>query len=283
MTLALLALALAAPVGSPTPAPAGTVDLRVPAPHPDDTACEKCHTTDSWKNVAFAHERTGFPLRGAHAHAGCKVCHTVDFSTALGRECSSCHRDAHEGRLGARCSGCHDESSWVSRFGADAHERTNFPLTGRHAFIACEECHGDARDRGFTRTTPTCYGCHQQDYERTRGLPVDHVAAGFSTACQQCHAPWRFKGATYAVHDVCFDITSGPHAAMACLACHTALTTAVISGQCATGTADCQRCHSCSRHPQVAGFACADRKCYECHQFRTTSSALRGPAAAKVR
>ena len=281
-TLALALFVLASPSRSSAAPNGGAPDLTVRPPHPDDTRCDKCHTTDSWTDVAFAHERTGFPLRGAHGHLSCKACHRVDFTTALGRDCSACHRDAHEGRLGARCAGCHDETTWESRFGADAHQRTNFPLTGRHAFIACEECHGDRRDRGFTRSTPTCYGCHQQDFERTRGMTVDHVANGFSTACQQCHAPFRFKGASFAAHNVCFDITSGPHAGISCLSCHTSLAGATITGQCQTGTAACTRCHSCTAHPVVSGFACAERKCYECHQFKGATG-LRAPAALRAR
>jgi hypothetical protein len=278
LLLASLLLALPRSArGAEGGAGASPPDLTVRPPHPDDTHCERCHTTDGWTKVAFAHERTGFALAGAHERVSCKACHRLDFKTALGRECGSCHRDVHEGRLGARCTSCHDAETWVSRFGADAHERTNFPLTGRHAFIPCEECHGDVRDRGFTRATPTCYGCHQQDYERTRGMTVDHVANSFSTSCAQCHLPFRFTGAAYPAHDVCFTITSGPHAFIPCLSCHVSLASATITGQCATGTAACERCHACGGHPQVAGFACAERKCYECHQF-TAQSRARTPS-----
>jgi hypothetical protein len=240
------------------------------------TSCDRCHTVDGWREVGFAHQRTGFPLRGAHARTSCKSCHPISFTRALGRDCSSCHRDVHAGRLGARCAGCHDESGWATKFDADAHRRGNFPLVGKHAFIPCQECHGERRDRGFTRSTAACISCHQRDYDRTATSAVDHRAAGFSTNCQQCHDPWRFRGASFGQHEACFRIASGPHAGISCLKCHTSLSGFALTGACSTGTASCTRCHSCGGHPSVAGFACADRKCYECHRFSNPgSSALR--------
>jgi hypothetical protein len=279
--LAAVSLSAAGPARAVSAAgdePAIGIDLRPLVPHSDDAACDKCHTTDGWSAVVFAHERTGFPLRGLHARARCQSCHAGSFTRALGKECGACHRDVHRGSLGARCAGCHDEQDWRSRFDADAHRRTDFPLVGRHAFIPCEECHGDRRDRTFTRSTPQCVACHQRDYDRTAAGAVDHRAAGFPTKCQSCHQPWRFAGATFPAHEVCFPIASGRHAGIRCLDCHTSLPAGLpANGQCSTGTASCQRCHPCGRHPSVAGFACVDRKCYECH-----TSAGRGGTAAGV-
>jgi hypothetical protein len=191
----------------------------------------------------------------------------VSFTQALGQTCLSCHRDVHQGRLSARCQSCHDEESWKTRFDADAHRRGNFPLTGRHAFLPCEECHGDRRDRGFVRQTPQCLDCHRGDLARTAGSAVDHGAPGFSTRCQDCHTPWRFQGASFAAHEACFQLSGGPHAGIRCLSCHTALTGFATTGACNTATAACTRCHACNDHPNEPGFACAERKCYECHRF----------------
>ncbi len=49
-------------------------DLR-PTPPPSlhagaDGRCERCHSTESWQDVAVAHERTGFPLKGQHRRGG---------------------------------------------------------------------------------------------------------------------------------------------------------------------------------------------------------------------
>lgn len=69
-------------------------------------------------------------------------------------------------------------------------------------------------------------------------------------------------------HSVCFGITGRPHGGVACLDCHTEIPSVALTGDavtCASGTADCVRCHTCSAHPAVAGFACVSRRCYECH------------------
>jgi hypothetical protein len=239
-----------------------------------DTRCSFCHSTASWTKVTFDHQPTGFPLRGRHAGALCSSCHpSSDFQAAVPRNCAACHRDVHASEFGTRCASCHDEESWRSRFNADAHRRTNFPLTGRHATIPCESCHLDQRDRGFTRATVDCIACHQADYARTRATSIDHTAAGFSTNCRDCHNPWSVRGGRFAAHAACFQLVPGPHAGITCLDCHTSLRSVIATGTCATNSASCTRCHvhACPTmqpvHRQVAGFQCKDRKCYECHQF----------------
>jgi hypothetical protein len=237
-----------------------------------DTRCSFCHSTESWTKVTFDHEATGFPLRGRHAGTLCSSCHpSADFQAAVPQTCAACHRDVHAGEFGTRCASCHDEESWRSRFNADAHRRTNFPLTGRHASIPCESCHLDQRDRGFTRAAVDCFACHQADYARAGVTSIDHAAAGFSTSCRECHNPWSFRAGRFAAHTACFQLAPGPHAGIGCRDCHTALRSVVATGTCATNNASCTRCHSCptaqQQHRQVAGFQCKDRKCYECHQF----------------
>ncbi len=278
---ALLLLALAAaPARAAAPA-ARPLDLRpaAPAGHGGETRCDRCHTTDRWGDVAFAHERTGFPLVGEHRKAGCKQCHPVSFDRPLSHACDACHRDVHRGSLGSRCQGCHDEQSWRSRFDADAHRRAGFPLTGRHAFVACEECHGNQLNRGFARSVKQCGDCHSGDLARANAV-VPHT--GFGTDCKACHTPWRFANAFFPAHEQCFAIATGKHAGIACLRCHTGgipLVADVNSLSCTsylTNPPNCQSCHDCGSHPAVLGFACSNPKCYECHRFATTTGALRG-------
>jgi hypothetical protein len=243
-----------------------------------DTRCEACHSASAWTPVTFDHSRTGFPLEGRHLFASCRGCHgsSITFREPLPTNCAACHRDVHTGEFGNRCASCHDARDWTSRFGPDAHRRTNFPLTGRHAAIPCEECHLDQRDRSFTRAAVDCLACHQLDYLRTVGTAVDHARAGFGTDCKSCHFPDRFKGGRFPAHERCFQIANGPHARIACLNCHTSLAAVIATGTCSTNTADCLRCHLCTpttqqhANPPVIAFQCKDRKCYECHTFSVT-------------
>jgi hypothetical protein len=263
LDLSLIPSRLKAPVAAPATAPG----------HPQ-TKCELCHTPSGWHEAHFPHERTGFPLRDAHAAVSCKACHTQGFDAPLSRQCASCHRDAHAGEFGQRCEGCHESTQWsATQFNADAHRRTNFPLVGRHALLSCQECHVDQRGPVFSRKTVECIGCHQRDYERTRLVSLDHAALGFSTDCRQCHEAWRFQGARFPNHDACFQLSRGEHAGIPCQRCHTSLAALTPTGACATRTAACSGCHehSCTRtdarHQNVPGYQCKDQKCYECHRF----------------
>ena len=262
--LLLAAVAWAGTVRS-APAPAA------PATHPppNDTRCAACHTPEGWGNVKFIHERTGFPLTGQHASLACRKCHPQDFKEPLGRSCASCHRDVHAGYAGIHCDSCHDTQGWRSRFDADAHRRTNFPLQGRHALIPCEECHGDRRDRAFARPTVDCSVCHASDLSTAAAKGVNH--SGFPSNCLGCHTFWRWSPASFTGHDRCFPIGSGRHANITCSRCHGVIPSPLEIRSCSsTPWPGCFSCHGgCSgvtpRHTGVPGFTCSDQRCYQCH------------------
>lgn len=241
--------------------------------HGTATPCAACHSTASWQDVRFDHARTGFLLKDAHQRLSCKTCHKRDFKTRIAQDCASCHHDPHALEFGKRCDGCHDEASWRTNFSVDAHRSTNFPLTGRHALVPCSECHPNARDRSFSRAATTCVACHQKDYLATATSTIDHVTAGFSTNCRECHSTIRFIPARYGEHDNCFRITSGAHAGIRCASCHSTVPSVTSPLSCGSGTAACTSCHEhrCDRtdgrHRNVPGYQCKDRKCYECHRF----------------
>jgi hypothetical protein len=242
------------------------------------TRCAACHTTSTWSEVKFNHDKTGFPLKGKHARVDCRGCHAIDFEQPVPRQCNACHRDAHTQDLGARCEGCHDETTWRSPFNADAHRRTNFPLVGAHSIIPCQECHTESRDRRFARPTVTCSACHATDATRTLGTSIDHAVLGFTQDCQTCHGGFAFKPARFPSHDRCFLISFGSHARYSCAECHSTLQVMSLAGTCETRTAQCTACHehTCTQaggmtetdrqHAGVTGYQCRDRKCYECHK-----------------
>jgi hypothetical protein len=251
--------------------PAAKADLSVKAPGSHaagETKCSACHTPEGWGEVKFVHERTGFPLTGQHAQVACRRCHVVDFKEPLPRSCAACHRDVHGGNAGVQCSSCHDTDEWKSRFDADAHRRTNFPLQGRHALLPCEQCHGDRRDRSFARPTVACWECHQSDLTSASARGVDHSAfPGYpQLACLGCHGFWRWSPGTFTGHGACFPIDSGKHAGIPCMQCHVTLPVPLVIGSCTSQPyPSCIRCHPCATHPQVQSFVCADQNCYGCH------------------
>jgi hypothetical protein len=272
------------PVAAPVPEPSPTVTpLSTPAdlqlhpsvPPPEETHCAPCHTVNGWGDVRFAHDKTGFPLKGAHRRVTCKACHPSSFDKPIVDRCAACHHEPHGGEFGQHCEGCHDEESWKTLFTADAHRSTNFPLSGRHAMIPCVECHPQARDRAFSRAVSGCVNCHLADYQRTGATTIDHHAANFSTDCRMCHGAFRFFPARFTDHDYCFRISVGPHAGFRCTSCHTSLAGAQVNKTCATNTAACTNCHTHNRAQtdsihqarQVPGYQYKDRKCYECHRF----------------
>ena len=73
--------------------------------------CASCHTVDGWhiiRNVSKErefHEKTRYPLKGAHIDVECRDCHgpypgqAARFKNMKFEDCTDCHADAHEGQI----------------------------------------------------------------------------------------------------------------------------------------------------------------------------------------
>jgi hypothetical protein len=110
--------------------------------------CETCHSTQSWQEVTFSHEKTNFPLRGKHIVIQCSACHKLEGEVVhyvgLKKECTACHADQHAGQFAVKgttdCASCHSDQRWrPAQF--DHNTRSRFALTGKHAAIPCSQCH----------------------------------------------------------------------------------------------------------------------------------------------
>lgn len=192
----------------------------------------------------------------------CARCHDRADRNAQPRLCRACHepvdRDIQAGRgyhgrlpaiASAQCSACHTEHQGRSADivklepTAFAHARTDFPLQGAHATVACDRCHRPGRKY---RDPPSgCVDCH---------AAVDPHAGRLGRDCAGCHdvAGWekvRFD------HSKTRFALSGKHVDATCAACH-------LGNRYAGTPTQCAACHTPDDvHAGSRGPACGD-----CHQ-----------------
>ena len=149
------------------------------------TDCVACHSTDAWTPARFDHSLAAFKLEGEHAEVECESCHQNGVYQGTPTDCYSCHKqdDEHDGKYGTDCAACHRPTDWEDV--TFDHNKSNFPLTGRHAGLICEQCHSAGT---FAGLSTACVSCHSD--------PAFH-AGMFSSNCAECHttenwyAPYR--------------------------------------------------------------------------------------------
>jgi hypothetical protein len=210
--------------------------------------CGTCHVEHAGREASLArfdegspdrfdHAKTGWPLTGKHASTKCVDCHKVEFRKSeaarlskrknpetgyigLETECASCHADPHRGTQGQDCRSCHLTTAWNATPGFD-HAKTAYPLTGKHAPVACEKCHRQTtampagsttppkifkplahaqcsdchRDVHQGRAGPSCSSCHvTESFRRVENNSFDHARTGYPlegrhlrVGCERCH------------------------------------------------------------------------------------------------
>ena len=196
-------------------------------------ACLACHPTGN-EDDNFDHNRTRFPLRGAHLGVDCIECHANGY-TGTPTDCVACHTsdfnnakdpDHVAGGFSMECQVCHSEEAWEPAI--FNHDATEFPLRGAHAQVDCIECHAD----GYEGTPTDCAACHQEDYDQTTN--PNHKELGFGTDCIVCHTETAWIPATFDHNNTNFPLT-GAHIGVDCIECH-------ADGYAGTPT-DCAACH----------------------------------------
>jgi len=248
--------------------------------HPDahraqfSGACDRCHGLESWRPaLLFSHDRSRYPLKGKHVRVPCGKCHpAVDAGNGQGEprsytryvglkydDCSACHTYRHRTELGKRCDGCHTPDQWqtVSTEGFD-HQKTRYPLKGRHRTAPCTSCHRE-RTRSAPLRFERCVDCHR-DIHRD-GFRSER----FVGRCELCHGEDRFLPSTYGIreHDESPYPLTGAHRAIPCTACHKGgKSTERISFRLESRT-----CDSCHRDPHRGQFreAGMELACSSCH------------------
>ncbi len=281
------------------------------------TDCASCHRVEGFSPSTYTttdHRSAPFVLDGKHLQVACASCHTpIAASSAAGgrarvarirmpyQHCANCHEDAHGGQLAARadrgaCESCHAVAGWApSTFTAIAHDSLGFPLTGRHAAVACAACHA-ASATGLPNLRASmslgtakvklalgkmeCAGCHVDAhdgrYARGGAKPVDG-------GCRACHGMTGFRPSTVdiAMHARFTFALEGAHRAVPCVGCHeelkaTPATSTLLSAASGvtrfptrTTVTRATTCASCHEHESPHGTQFASRKdkgaCESCH------------------
>jgi hypothetical protein len=152
------------------------------------------------------------------------------------------------GRLsgGTDCSACHTATAWrplKSPLSFD-HNKTSFPLTGRHAGVACERCHEGLR---FDQPGPgagACASCH-----------ADVHQGQIAGDCARCHSTSTFREVpVVALHARAGFPLTGAHLQAPCESCH--------------------------KNDRGGAFAPLPQDCVSCHREQYTAASMPDHAAA---
>ncbi len=236
------------------------------------SVCTDCHGEESFRPaVRFDHGKSRFQLTGKHRDVPCTACHRTwvrnglkfqEFKDVRHDNCSDCHTDPHQGRFGRQCSQCHTEQSFSMIRGVENfdHSRTDFPLQGKHAAVACNRCHKTRLTQAmkFDRCTD-CHSDHHQGQLARNGTSPD---------CSECHRVEGFTGHTYGIdqHNRGVFPLRGSHLATPCIACHR---------KNESGTGDmwrfrqigsmCVDCHPDIHRPEISDQYYPGSACENCH------------------
>ena len=239
-------------------------------------SCESCHNTTAWSPASgFDHAQTRYPLTGKHIDVACAKCHAtaagaqLELAVAHFRplphaDCVTCHRDPHAGRMHGTCSSCHATSSFSAIGGRNfSHDRTRFPLLGKHADVSCELCHAAYPKHIDRPAFATCTSCHV-DYHRGQAM-----VAGAAVDCAYCHNVAGFTPATFTVaqHARTAYPLVGKHAAVSCGSCHTRRLDARGARELVMRPAGnrCEACHADAPHGTQLIARGARGACTSCH------------------
>ncbi|HVO61174.1 MAG TPA: hypothetical protein VMT53_09565 [Terriglobales bacterium] len=259
----LVNLLLFLPLGAPAQGQA-QVYAQTRSPHgPLNLPCTNCHTSLGWKPIRgvpeFDHNQTSFPLRGMHQGVMCTQCHIKPVFSNVGTQCAQCHADIHRGKMSARCEQCHSVNGWNVSVKAIQNHDNRFPLVGAHAALDCDSCHKNGALSNFTTMSTECYSCHAKDFQKATN--PNHVTAGFSTSCQQCHDMNTWMSVNFDHLKFTGFALTGTHASLPCTACH-------VGGNFKGTPATCVGCHlpdyQKTNNPNHAAVG-MPQTCQECH------------------
>lgn len=220
--------------------------------------CQQCHTDHKGRNAdivqfnaaLFNHANTDYPLKGAHARAACASCHKP--GTAWRKTASTCHDchqrdDSHQGKMGKDCSKCHNTQNW--RNNDFNHDKTRYPLTGKHSEVACALCHVNNQYKNLPQQ---CVSCHRlNDVHNNR----------YGANCKQCHSTRNWKSSSFNHDKDTRFALAGKHKSAACVSCHKVDFKAKLA----------RDCYSCHKHDDEH-LGRYGKLCQDCHNAEKWSN-----------
>ncbi len=254
--------------------------------------CDACHKVSaSFAEIEnFDHSDTRFGLTDEHAVTPCASCHhegrQATYRDLPSEDCDACHTDAHDARFEpVDCAKCHNPVDF--RQPIFDHGATNFPHTGKHVGLECEECHTGGAWSGLAHAS--CLDCHAEGNPHAR----------LEESCDTCHQTEGFDRVAFDHDDGTGFALGLMHSAVPCASCHADISSFTGNDPgCATCHAprssthyegDCGSCHT-GAHWVPAGLGVADHsitgfallgshavlQCGDCHRTNRPRGEARG-------
>jgi hypothetical protein len=230
-------------------------------------SCMDCHSYEHFSPApGFDHANTDFKLLGKHAETECVECHEIIerngesfqvFSDVAHASCTDCHEDVHNNKFGQNCTMCHNETSFhqINDLTNIDHDRTAFPLEGKHKAVDCRDCHNE----GYLDPVPhnQCLDCHE-DFHGGQ-----FIKNGKNTDCAACHNMEGFQGSTFTIerHNETRFPLEGAHMATPCFICHKTESDWIFRD---IGL-DCIDCHDNIHEGHISDNYYPDNNCTACH------------------
>jgi len=211
----------------------------------------------------------------------CTKCHEQG-KEITGKKCLDCHteiRDVIAGKHGYHfqtvsetCVNCHKD-----HLGRDAsttqfdkknfdHRKTGYPLSGKHASIACETCHSANRVKNVEITKMLKQFPHQSYLgmlQQCADCHADRHANSLGSACWNCHTSDGWKPAAAFTHAKTKYSLVGKHGSIGCVQCHETLKSGDASQPVLFAVKEYDDCSACHKSPHGQKFS--TQSCKLCH------------------